>query len=104
MTRPDITLSTEEVRRHARMVDDAAAMCSEAAAGAEYLDLHDEVYGMLCSPPMVPKLFSLQELAFDEIRDGADATAHLADLLRTLADNVDITDGEAACRIRGVGG
>jgi hypothetical protein len=101
MTQPDIQLSTEEVRRHARMVDEAAAMCQEAVAGAEYLDLHDEVYGILCSPLFLPIINPLQDMALTELRGGADATAHLAVLLRTLADNVDITDSEAACRING---
>lgn len=101
MTQPDIKLSTAEVREHARMVDEAAAMCREAVAGAEYVDLHDEAYGVLCSPLFLPLIQPLQDAALSELRAGADATAHLADLLRTLADNVDITDGAAAQRLKG---
>jgi hypothetical protein len=102
MTQPDIKLSTEEVRKHARMVDEAAAMLGEATAGAEYVNLHDEVYGVLCSPLILPLLNFVQDQAQAEIRNGTDATDHLAGQLRTMADNVDITDSEAACRINGV--
>ncbi len=98
----DIKLSTEEVRRHAGMVDEAAAMLQEATGGAEYIDLHDEVYGVLCSPLFLPLIEPFQDLSVQEIRNGTDATSHLAELLRTMADNVDITDSEAACRINGV--
>ncbi|MBE1488104.1 type VII secretion target [Plantactinospora soyae] len=101
MTAPDIKLSTEEVRSHSRMVDEAAAMCQEAVSGAQYVDMHDEVYGILCSPLFLPIIQPLQDTALTEIRNGADATAHLADLLRTLADNVDITDQAAAQRLGG---
>ncbi|MGI5213083.1 type VII secretion target [Plantactinospora sp. CA-290183] len=100
MTSPDIKLATAEVRQHSKMVEEAAEMCREATAGAEYLDLHDEVYGILCSPLFLPILNPIQERAVSEIRSGAEATAHLAELLRALADNVDITDGAAAERIR----
>jgi hypothetical protein len=101
MTQPDIELSTDEVRQHARMVEEAATMCREAAAGADYVDLHDEVYGVLCSPLFLPIVNPLQDIAAREIQNGAEATAHLAVLLRTMADNVDITDSEAARRLKG---
>ncbi|MGI5146267.1 type VII secretion target [Plantactinospora sp. CA-294935] len=100
----DIRLPTAEVRKHAQMVDEAGRMCGEAAAGAEYVSLHDEVYGILCSPLFLPIIDPLSDHALTEIRNGADATTHLAELLRALADNVDITDGAAATRIREAGG
>ncbi|MEQ4306080.1 hypothetical protein ABNF97_32630 [Plantactinospora sp. B6F1] len=99
----DIRLSTGEVRKHARMVEEAGRMYGEAAAGAEYVDLHDEAYGILCSPLFLPYINPLQSFALTEIRNGADATTHLAELLQALADNVDITDGAAATRIKEAG-
>lgn len=99
MTQPDIELSTAEVRRHAQNVDQAAAMCQEAVGGAEYIDLHDEVYGQWCSPLFLPLIQPGQDWALREIRNGVDATAQLAELLRALARNVDITDGAAAQRL-----
>ncbi len=103
MTQPDISLSTAEVRAHAGMVDEAAVMCQEAVGGAEYVDLHDEAYGEWCSRIFLPIIQPVQDWAVREIRSGADATAHLADLLRTLAHNVDVTDAGAAARIRDSG-
>ncbi|ROT26788.1 type VII secretion target [Micromonospora sp. HM5-17] len=100
MTGPEIRLSTGEVRRHARMVDEAGAMVEEAKAGAKHVNLHDEVYGVLCSPLFVPLINPLQDWAVTEIRNGAEATKHLAELLRALADNTDITDQAAANRLR----
>lgn len=100
MTQPDIKLSSTEVREHAKAVDEAARMCDEAVAGAEYIDLHDEVYGVLCSPLFLPLIQPLQDYALAEIRSGADATGHLAELLRSMADNVDLSDTDAARRFQ----
>jgi hypothetical protein len=103
MTQPDVRIDTEALRGHARMVDDAAAMCGEAAAAAGYLDLHDEVYGEWCGKLFVPLINPAQDWALQELRQGADATAHLADLLRAVAADADTTDGSAARRIREAG-
>ena len=84
--------------------DETAAMLQEATSGAEYVDMHDEVYGVLCSPLILPILNPLQDMAHGEVRTATDATSHIAEQLRTMADNVDITDSEAACRINGVRG
>jgi hypothetical protein len=100
MTQPDITLDSAALRSHARMVDEAAAMCVEAAAGAGYLDLHDEVYGQWPGRLFVPLINPVQDWALRELRQGADATTHLADLLRAVADAADTTDGGAARRFR----
>jgi hypothetical protein len=100
MAQPDIELDTEALRRHAGMVDEAAAMSGEAAGAAAYLNLHDEVYGEWTGPLIVPWLNQLQDTASRELRNGADATSHLADLLRSVADGADITDGNAAQRLK----
>lgn len=100
MSPPDIELDAEALRAHARMVDEAAAMCGEAAGGAAYLDLHDEVYGEWPGPLFVPLINPAQEWALREIRQGTDATSHLAALVRTVADDADTTDGNAAGRFR----
>jgi hypothetical protein len=103
MTQPDVRIDSDALRAHARMVDEAGAMCGEAAAAAGYLNLHDEVYGAWCGPLVVPLLNIAQDWAFDELRQGADATAHLADVLRAVAADADTTDGAAARRIREAG-
>jgi hypothetical protein len=100
MTQPDIQLDTAALRAHARMVDEAADMCAEAAAGAGYIDLHDEVYGEWCGKLFVPLINPAQDWALRELRNGADATTHLAELLRAVADDADTTDSAAAQRFR----
>jgi hypothetical protein len=100
MTQPDITLDSEALRAHARMVDEAAAMCGEATSGAAYLDLHDEVYGEWPGKLFVPLINPAQDWALRELRHGTDATSHLADLIRAVADDADTTDGAAARRFR----
>src|SRR3954452_6689995 len=100
MTQPDIKLDSEALRAHARAVDEAAAMCGEAAGGAAYLDLHDEVYGQWPGKLFVPLINPFQDWALREIRQGTDATSHLAELLRSVADGVDLTDSAAAQRFR----
>ena len=61
------------------------------------------MYGVLCSPLFVPLINPLQDWAVSDINNGAEATAHLAELLRALADNNDTTDRAAAERIQAAG-
>jgi hypothetical protein len=103
MSHPEIRIDAEALRSHARMVDEAAAMCADAAAGAGYLDVHDEVYGEWPGMLFVPLINPAQDYALQELRQGADATSHLAELLRAVAADADTTDGAAAQRIRGAG-
>ncbi|GAA0471067.1 hypothetical protein Ade02nite_34380 [Paractinoplanes deccanensis] len=103
MTQPDIKLDAAALRAHARMVDEAGAMVGEAAAGAAHLDLHDEVYGEWPGRLFVPLINPAQDWALSEIRGGADATTHLAELLRAVADDADTTDQAAAERFRSGG-
>ena len=97
----DISIDAEGVRRHARTVDEAAAMAGEAADGAAYIDLHDEVYGEWPGKLFVPLINPFQEYALQQIRGGADATSHLAEVLRAVADDHTTTDDSAAQRFRG---
>lgn len=100
MTQPEIKLDSEALRAHARTVDEAAAMCGEAASGAEYLDLHDEVYGAWPGPLFVPLINPAQDWALRELRQGTDAMKHLAELVRSVANGMDLTDNAAAQRFR----
>lgn len=100
MTQPDIHLDAAALRDHARMVDEVAAMCDEAVAAAGYLDLHDEVYGEWPGKLIVPLINPAQDAALQELRQGTDATAHLAELVRAVADDADTTDSAAAQRFR----
>lgn len=101
MTGPDIKLSTDEVRAHAKMVDVAGEMVFEALSAAQYIDMHDEVFGVICSPLFLPIIQPLQTYAVNEINQAGQATQHLADLLESLAHNLKITDEAAARRLGG---
>lgn len=101
MTQPDIQLSTSEVRRHGSVIDDVAVLYREAADAAAHVDMHDEVYGVLCSPMFLPLIKGLETLTSWEIARAAKATSHLAELMRILADSIDRTDAAAAERIQG---
>ena len=100
MTQPDIEIDSVALRAHARMVDEAGTMVGEAAGGAQYLDLHDEVYGEWPGKLFVPLINPAQDWALRELRSGADATTHLAELVRAVADDADTTDSGAAQRLR----
>lgn len=100
---PDVQLSTAEVRQHAHMVDQAADMCRDAAAGAEHIDLHDEVYGKLYGWFIVSRMNPRQRSALAAIRNRAQATNDLADLLRVVADNLEAADRRADQRHREAG-
>ncbi|MEU4424629.1 type VII secretion target [Actinoplanes sp. NPDC024001] len=101
MTQPHLDLAPDGLRAHARLVDEAATMCDEAVSGAEYLDLRGEVYGQFCGRFVVGLLNPLEDWALQELRQGRDATQHLADLVRAIADTVAVTDEAAARQIRG---
>jgi hypothetical protein len=101
MTQPDIKVDSEALRAHARMVDEAAAMVGEATSGAMYLDLRDEVYGEWPGRFFVPLINPAQDWALRELRRGTDATGHLAELVRAVADDADTTDSAVGRRFRG---
>jgi hypothetical protein len=98
MTQPDIVLSTAEVRRHAKAIDQAADMCRDAASAARHIDLHDKVYGELCGRLASWILNPRQHSAVTTILNQAQATTDLADLLRMMADNIDAAEERAERR------
>lgn len=103
MTQPDISIDSQALRGHARMIDEVADMCGEAFAAAGHLNLRDEVYGEWPGRLIVPLMNIAQDHAVQELRGGADATSHLADVVRAVADDADITDERAAQRVREAG-
>lgn len=98
MNQPDLRIDTEALREHAQLVDHVADMFEEVAAAARHLDLHDEVYGEWPGKLIKPLLDVVQDHVLQELRNGTGATSHLADLVRSVASDVDTTDGDAAQR------
>ena len=101
MTNPDIRLSTGEVRRHAASVEEASRMLDEALAGASHVRASNESYGQLVGPLFTSILNPVQDHAIDEIKHAVIATQSLAELLRTMASNLDLSDQQAAHRLGG---
>ena len=82
MTQPNIKLSSDEVRRHARVVDETGAGHS----------LVEQFTGIL-NP--------FQDHAIGEMKQAVTATQAIADTLRAMADDFDLTDEAAARRLGG---
>jgi len=101
VTNPDIRLSTGEVRRHAASVEEASRMLDEALAGASHVRASNESYGQLVGPLFTSILNPVQDHAIDEIKHAVIATQSLAELLRTMASNLDLSDQQAAHRLGG---
>jgi hypothetical protein len=97
-----IDLPTDEVRDHARDVDETARMLDEARSAAAHIRASDGAYGQL-----VGKLIARSYLnphgdeaiaSYGKAVDGMNA---LADLLRVMADDFDHSDERAAARLQG---
>ncbi len=101
MTQPDIKLSSDEVRKHARAVEEASDMIDEGLAGAAYVRASNESYGRLVGPLFTSILNPFQDHAVGELKSAVTATQNLADTLRAMADDFDLNDAEAARRLGG---
>lgn len=96
MAEPELHLDVDAVSRHAAEVDALTDMLSEVANAAAHLDQQDDIYGEWPSKLILPFLNDAQGQAVQQTRAGAEATSHLADLLRALTVDVSLTDREAA--------
>ncbi|OJF14852.1 type VII secretion target [Couchioplanes caeruleus] len=101
MTQPDIELSSGAVRKHAGAVDGVADMLNEALAGAAYVQASAESYGKMVGGLFTGILNPFQDRSIGEMKNAVSATQGLADALRAMADDFDMTDAEAARRIGG---
>jgi hypothetical protein len=103
MTQPDIDLSLDEMRGHARTVDETSVMIDEALAGATHVRAGVESYGLLVGPQITTVLNPFLDRAIGELRRAVSTTQSLADTLRAVADDFDQSDENAAHRL-GAGG
>lgn len=99
MTQPNIKLSSEAVRRHAGAVDEVADMIDECLAGAAHVQASVDSYGQLAGGLFTSILNPFQEHAIGELKSAVSASQALADTLRAMAADFDMTDAEAARRI-----
>lgn len=76
-------------------------MLDEALAGAAYVRASNESYGQLVGPLFTSILNPVQDYAIGEMKHAVSTTQTLADKLRAVAANLDISDSEAARRLGG---
>jgi hypothetical protein len=101
VSQPDIKLSSAEVRKHAGVVDQTSAMIDECLTGAAHVQASTESYGRLVGPQFTAILNPFQDNAIGELKKAVSATQALADALRAVADDFDISDEAAARRLGG---
>ena len=101
MTQPDIKLSSDEVRKHAAAVDETGTMLDEGLAGAGHVQASAESYGQLVGGLFTSILNPFQDNAIGELKNSVSATQALADALRAMAADFDLSDAEAARRLGG---
>ncbi len=101
MTQPDVDLVTAQIREHAGRVDQQAELIKQAHRAAHEVSMHTDAYGIICSPIIVPLLKFFEGDAVTSIGETATTVESLADLLRVVATNTDVTDEIARNRMRG---
>lgn len=96
-----IDLPTDQVRQHARDVDEVGRMLDEARAAAGHIRASTDAYGHLIGPLFTHAYLNPHG---DEViaayRTAVDGMQSLAQLLRTMADDFDHSDERAAGRLR----
>ncbi|GIF25741.1 hypothetical protein BJ973_004016 [Actinoplanes tereljensis] len=97
-----IDIPTDEVRAHARDVDEVSRMLDEARGAASYIRASSSAYGHLVGPLFTNTYLNPHgEEAIASYRKAVDGMQALADLLRAMADDYDHSDERAAERLRG---
>jgi hypothetical protein len=97
-----IDLTPDQVRQHARDVDEVSRMLDEARAAAAHVRASTESYGHLVGPLFTNLYLNPHgDEAIASYRKSVDGTQALADLLRAMADDFDHSDQRAADRLRG---
>ncbi|MCU7725292.1 type VII secretion target [Actinoplanes sp. KI2] len=97
-----IQIPPDDVRQHARDVDEAARMLDEARAAASYIRVSSGAYGhfvgLLIAEQYINPHGDHAIAAYVKAVDGLNG---LADQLRAMADDFDNSDGRAADRLKG---
>lgn len=100
MTQPDIRINADAMRRHAQVVDETGAMIDKGAQAGAWVRASNDAYGLMFGW-YAEKLNPVQDDLISAIKEAASAAQTLADLLRATADDMDITDENAARRLGG---
>ncbi|MFG1993874.1 type VII secretion target [Actinoplanes sp. NPDC048988] len=100
MTQPDIQINSEAMRRHAGVVDETGAMIDKGAQAGAWVRASNDAYGVMFGW-FAGKLNPVQDDLVGGIKEAATAAQTLADLIRATADDMDLTDANAAHRLGG---
>ena len=100
MTQPGIQINSEAMRRHARVVDETSTMIDAGAQAGAWVRASNDAYGLMFGW-FAARLNPTQDDLVGGIKEAATAAQTLADLLRATADDMDITDENAAHRLGG---
>jgi hypothetical protein len=100
MTQPDIHINSDAVRKHSRAVDETANRIDKGAQAGAWVRASNDAYGLMFGW-YAHRLNPSQDDLIGAIREAVTATQSLADLLRTTADDMDLTDEAAARRLGG---
>ncbi|BCY05368.1 type VII secretion target [Actinoplanes sp. L3-i22] len=97
-----VDISPDEVRRHARDVDEVARMLDEARAAGARIRMSNSAYGYLIGPLFTHRYLNPHgDEAVDAMRKAVDGMQALADELRAMAMVFEETDRDSAARLRG---
>ncbi|WIM96977.1 type VII secretion target [Actinoplanes oblitus] len=99
-----VDISPDEVRRHARDVDEVGRMLDEVRAAGARIRTSTGAYGYLIGPLFTTRYLNPHgDEAVDAMRKAVDGMLALADELRAIATAFERTDQEAAAELRGRG-
>lgn len=97
-----IEITPDEVRRHARDVDETGRMLDEARAAASHIRVSSNAYGYFVGALIADFYINPHaDEALAAYRKAVDGMNGLADQVRAMADNFDRSDERAAARVSG---
>jgi hypothetical protein len=96
-----IDIPTDEIRKHAREVNEVSRMLDEARSAASSIRASSSAYGYLVGPLFTSAYLNPHgDETIASYRKAVDGMQALADLLRAMADDYDHSDKRAAERLR----
>ncbi|MDT4991872.1 MAG: hypothetical protein QOH97_1764 [Actinoplanes sp.] len=98
-----IDIPTDEVRRHAKDVDEVSRMLDEARSAVSYIRTSSSAYGYLVGPIFTNTYLNPHgDEAIASYNKAVDGMQALAEQLRAMADDYDHSDERASARLRGI--
>lgn len=94
--KPDIFVDIEALRVHADQVNAAADAVQLGVDGIGHMSSHREIYGVLCSPIILPIAAVFEHIAASAFAAARDTTRRISQDLRTTADGYEEADRHIA--------